>query len=197
MRAIPQLKKALFIMTAGSSVMFSQVAEAATITLGPTSGYYIGSATPGLPASQAQEIIFLNALRGLATGGTAAVGGDTILRSSNVLALTEVPAEVPNVRFTSFPSDYTFNITGAYVTLKYGNGGAGDQRMEFYYTSGLTGTFDVAVRQALSSVTTFNPGTTPPPGGGGRVPDGGTTIACLGFALLGLGSMRKLIGSKA
>jgi hypothetical protein len=30
-----------------------------------------------------------------------------------------------------------------------------------------------------------------------RVPDGGTTVATLGFALLGLGSMRKLIGLKA
>ena len=41
------------------------------------------------------------------------------------------------------------------------------------------------------------PSSTPNPGGGGRVPDGGTTIACLGMALLGLGSMRKLIASKA
>ena len=34
---------------------------------------------------------------------------------------------------------------------------------------------------------------TPPPS---RVPDGGTTVTALGFALLGLGSIRKLIGSK-
>ena len=34
-------------------------------------------------------------------------------------------------------------------------------------------------------------------GGGGRVPDGGSTIASLGAVLLGLGSIRKLIASKA
>lgn len=37
-----------------------------------------------------------------------------------------------------------------------------------------------------------NPATTP-----GRVPDGGTTITCLGMALLGLGSIRRLISAKA
>lgn len=50
----------------------------------------------------------------------------------------------------------------------------------------------------LSNLKLYSNGTDGPGnGGGGRVPDGGTTIACLGFALLGLGSMRKLIGSKA
>lgn len=49
----------------------------------------------------------------------------------------------------------------------------------------------------LSNLKLYSNSSTPNNGGGGRVPDGGTTIACLGLALLGLGSMRKLIGSKA
>jgi hypothetical protein len=202
MKTIPQLKKALLIITAGSSVMFSQVASAVTITLDPTSIYYIGNVTPGLPADQGTQIDFLTALRSLApsTSSSILVPGETdlITRSANVLALTEVPTTTGEVRFTTFPVTNSYSITGAYVALKYGGGGAGGfQRMEFYYTSGLTGDFMVGSTTALSSVTKYNPGTTPPPGGGGRVPDGGTTIACLGFALLGLGSMRKLIGSKA
>ena len=50
-------------------------------------------------------------------------------------------------------------------------------------------------KNAISHVTLFAK-KGPSTGGGGRVPDGGTTIACLGMALLGLGSMRKLIPSK-
>jgi VPDSG-CTERM motif len=50
----------------------------------------------------------------------------------------------------------------------------------------------------LSNVRVWQGGPTGKGGGDGEgVPDGGTTIACLGMALLGLGSMRRLVGSKA
>jgi VPDSG-CTERM motif len=199
MKTIPQLKKSLLMIAAGSVAVFSQAANAITITLDPTSIYYIGNVTPGLPADQTTQVEFLTALKGLALNASSStlVPGETdvITRSSNVLALTEVPTEAGQTRFLDpFPNSYS--ITGAYVALKYGGGGQGGfQRMEFYYTSGLTGSFTVGSTTALSSVTTYNPG--PGDGPGRKVPDGGTTVAALGFALLGLGSMRKLIGSKA
>ena len=48
----------------------------------------------------------------------------------------------------------------------------------------------------LSNMKLYSNGT-PGTGGGGRVPDGGTTIACLGMALLGLGSVRRFLATKA
>lgn len=48
----------------------------------------------------------------------------------------------------------------------------------------------------LSNIRTYI-GDRPDTGGGGRVPDGGTTLVSLGVALLGLGSMRRLLATKA
>lgn len=48
-----------------------------------------------------------------------------------------------------------------------------------------------------SHISFFGRAATPTTGGGGRVPDGGTTLLSLGIALLGLGSMKKLVASKA
>lgn len=91
----------------------------------------------------------------------------------------------------------------AAISMHVGNGGGEPDHFIWKLTQGAqTGTWSYSGLGlgggGLSNLKLYSNGTGGPGGGGGgRVPDGGTTIACLGFALLGLGSMRKLIGSKA
>lgn len=82
------------------------------------------------------------------------------------------------------------NAQPAWYLFGLGTGGAGWNGTDDLELSGFW-----PKQGAISHVTLFAK-KGPSTGGGGRVPDGGTTIACLGMALLGLGSMRKLIPSK-
>lgn len=112
--------------------------------------------------------------------------------------------------FGSQPAAGTWTITnnafwttfgaGA-ISMHVGGGQGTPDHFIWRLTPGqLTGTWSynggTANGGGLSNLKLYSNNSTPTPSGGGRVPDGGTTITALGFALLGLGSMRKLIGPK-
>lgn len=193
MKTKSKFKNVLLVMAAGSIAMLGQASAA--ITLSTLSPYYLGSSSPGLPSNPTNEVLFINTLIGLALNGSTVVGGDTVVRSNINFGILPT-ATVTGDDKVDPASSYTFNGF-SFIVAKYGAGGAGDQRMEFYYTAGLTGAFEVSPTQALSHVSYYNPSSTPPPRDIPGVPDGGTTLVLLGGSLLGLGSMRRLMLKKA
>ena len=89
----------------------------------------------------------------------------------------------------------------AAISMHVGNGGGSPDYFIWKLTTGAqTGTWSYSGvglgGGGLSNLKLYSNGTPPGSGGGRGVPDGGTTIACLGMALLGLGSIRKFIASK-
>ena len=89
----------------------------------------------------------------------------------------------------------------AAISLHVGNGGGAPDHFIWKLTQGAqTGTWSYSGvgigGGGLSNLKLYSNGK-PGTGGGGRVPDGGTTIACLGMALLGLGSVRRILARKA
>lgn len=100
-------------------------------------------------------------------------------------------------------SSFFTTYADAAISLHVGNGGGEPDHFIWKLTPDLlTGTFSYDGNGigggGLSNLKLFSSGTgtPPPPGGGGKVPDGGTTLLSLGLALVGLGSMRKLVGGK-
>ena len=90
----------------------------------------------------------------------------------------------------------------AAISLHVGNGGGGPDHFIWKLTQGAqSGSWSYSGvglgGGGLSNLKLYSNGTAPGTGDARGVPDGGTTIACLGMALLGLGSMRRFIASKA
>lgn len=101
-----------------------------------------------------------------------------------------------------------YSLTGSfYAVIHYGKGSGGTGQgggLIAWYLPNLNGIYQFAQDgpgpNGLGGISSVRIWGTNTPGGpdprGFDVPDGGTTLASLGFALLGLGSMRRLIGSK-
>ncbi|MES2439842.1 MAG: hypothetical protein V4584_12270 [Verrucomicrobiota bacterium] len=152
----------------------------------------VGSVDPGSPASESAEIGYVTTLLGMGANQTLNSGGKQYITGSYDAPVVAVGGYL---KFNS-PTNPA-SVTGyQFVLTKYGN-------ESWVWELGINEIFVVPQTFSdsnnsgggLSHYSVFNsrPGT----GGGGGVPDGGTTIACLGMALLGLGSMRRLVATKA
>ena len=115
---------------------------------------------------------YATTLTGGNSAGTITYGSGNTVGSTAYLGLKDG---------NNSPFSYLFNLTAL--------GWTGTEKISF---SGFWPT-----NGAISHVSLFGDSRPPGTGGGGRVPDGGTTLVTLGIALLGLGSMRKFLFSKA
>jgi len=166
--------------------------QAGAVVLDLSSEWYLGFIDAGIPSSPANETSYINELIQLAPGtGPVTIGSQDYTRSLN--EFTSLPTAVVDdavknddaVNTGSFGSGYTYLIA-KYDGPNYGS--------EVWNVSGLTGTFTLP--QALgrpgdhrtfdiSHWSLYNVN---------RVPDGGMTVAMLGFGILGLLALRKRLG---
>ncbi len=172
----------LFPLSVIAGTLLSVVANAAVIQLVPHgtsafSTFYISKNGTGIG------------------GGNSNSSDDNLFRLNTYFLTSQI---VPTASLK--PGTQTFNWSGGglagwdYAVVHYGGGAFGG-------SGGTIGAWKLNgenkfsfPEQSFSSIDLFRGGNPPPPPG---VPDGGTTLVSLGVALLGLGSMRKLLAAKA
>ncbi len=187
------MKRTLIAIACGAVLALSAVtAQAATLTL--SSSTYLGSIDPGVPASSADDVAFINELisREEGTYSPVSIGGNvqtyTVVRTTNE-DNTALPTAVEAGAQLNGTSQ-SFDVTNfAYLLVKYGN------TAYVWYVADINATVQLDSTlgfpgSGLSGSRLFNPSSTTPPNG---VPDGGTTLGLLGLAMLGLGYARQRI----
>jgi hypothetical protein len=197
----------LAILIAACSVAIgAHAATTITLTVDPnlppgTSPFVLGAAIPGAPASPADEVIYITGILALPLGGTGTAGADTIYRSLNVFSPLSAPTIPASPPFQGVSGTGTTFVDQGYTYLaaKYDgpNGGT-----EVWYLGGVaSGTSIVIPANAFGTAnnqyglsgwnfftaTRDNPNFPPQ----GSVPDGGSTFALLGCALVGAESLRR------
>jgi hypothetical protein len=162
----------------------------------------LGAANPGAPASQADEVIYITGIIALPLGGSGTAGADSIYRSLNVFGSLPAPT-IPLPPFAGQTGTATSFVDQGYTYLaaKYDgpNGGT-----EVWDLAGIASGTSITIPANAFATLTHPDGyglsgwnfftATPdnphfPPQGG--VPDGGATLALLGFALVGVESLRR------
>ena len=177
-------KWTVVIACIGFMALASQV-RATALTF--TDTHVLGTVTPGAPSSDVDRASYINFMITLPSPGAGTFSGQAIARSSNPFA--SLPnAVVTNVDGTST----TFDLgTGLYSYLFAKYDGQNDLS-QVWFVGGLSGSVTIPLDgpsgHELSGWSLFGPG-------GGQVPDGGTTVAFLGFALVGIGFLRSKFGT--
>jgi hypothetical protein len=173
--------------------------------------------TLGGPLPGAREAALSDAQSGAANSSTgtgnatvdeveAAFGGDWTERASATSPGTSgwLDVVVNSGSFGTTPAAGTWSINNANfwtsfgegaISLHVGNGGGDPDHFIWKLTQGAmsgtwsyNGTSEELRGGGLSNLKLYSTGT------GNRVPDGGTSIALLGMALIGLGGARKVLG---
>jgi hypothetical protein len=180
---IPTNKLAM-LSAAFCAAMLAFSHNASALTIGDA--HELGFVSYGIPSGDADRLIYVNHLVGMALGTKNKADGQSYTRSNN--AFSPLPlAVLPAVDGTGT----TINLgTGLYTYLfaKYDGPNYGS---EVWYVADLSGTITIpatAGGYGLSGWSLFGPG-------GGAVPDGGTTVMLLGAALGALGIARRYIMS--
>lgn len=169
-------------------------ARADLVLGGAADPHYLGFLAPSEPASQADEVGYINTLITLAAGGgPVTISGYTYTRESSTVPGPFDPVVLAgNVRVDVPPGTSTgIDVAGfTYLLGKYDGPNVGDY---VWYVGGLTGTVQIPGKLGspldptqkplgLSHYTLFNPTS---------VPDGGVTLMLLGGALVGLETLRR------
>ena len=181
------------ICLAGILAMAGSV-NAASFTIGDANS--IGLVVPDHPTSPNDDAQYINHLIVLSPGGSTTFSGETITRSMhNFSPMDPIIVPVSGDPVGSLPGTGTSVSLGSgyeYLMAKYDAGSAGG---EVWYVGGLAGTVTIPAfftsdnQYGLSGWTLFNPLDNGSHEGG--APDGGTTVALLGFGLLGIGALRQ------
>ena len=167
----------------GAMLAFSNNAKALPIG----DAHELGFVNFGIPSGDADRLIYVNHLIGMALGTSDKADGQTYFRSNHSFGQLPQAVLAGHVNGTST----TINLgTGLYTYLfaKYDGPNYGS---EVWYVGDLSGIITIpatAGGYGLSGWTLFGPGV---PG----VPDGGTTAMLLGAALSVLGVARRYIMS--
>lgn len=150
-----------------------------------------------IPGGNSPQVMF----DWLASGGSIDPGQ---IARYNFITSSALPQPIGSNPFIIDPSGESnpmgYSLTGSfYAVVHYGKGSGGEANSAVaWYLPSFSGSYSFPQngigtngKGGISSVriweTTSNK----------RVPDGGSTVAALGFALFGLGITRKLIGSRA
>jgi len=167
------------------------------LTIGDT--HELGKVFHGEPSGDANRTVYVNAMIGLALGGSTHViypgaGHDNLVtRSNNNFG----PLPTAVFAFNGPGPTTTINLGAglySYLFAKYDGPNGG---VEVWYVGNLSGVIAIPSfgfgppgtnKYGLSGWTLFGPG-------GGQVPDGGTTVMLLGAALGALGVARRYLMS--
>jgi len=178
------LKKWAAAIVCVCAIGLSFQVSAIPLTIGDA--YYLGDVNPGIPAGESDEEGYINQLVSMAApSGPTVVGANTFTRSANVFAGLPA-ADFTSKEDTGTITTFTLDGTTAYVLAKYDQDQAGAL---VWYVAGLVGEITIPAtynNRDISHTSFFG-------GGPGTVPDGGATIALLGFALIGVDVLRRKI----
>ncbi len=175
------IKKLAATIAVACSLAFASTASALSLTVGDPF-YYLGSITDGIPASQANETAWVNALTTQALGTTASFGDESLFRSTNNFGV------LPSTLTLAFAKDEAASLTNPfnlssgslYVLGKYG-AAAGQQISYVWYVGGLAAGTEIGLPSgALSHISVWSGTPT-------NVPDSGATVALIALGLVGLG----------
>jgi hypothetical protein len=177
-------KLALFSLALfGALLAFSNNAKALTIG----DGHELGFVNFGIPSGDADRLIYVNHLIGMALGTSDKADGQTYFRSNN--AFSPLPQAVLAGHVSGTTT--TINLGSGLYTYLFAKYDGPNYGSEVWYVGDLSGTITIpatAGGYGLSGWTLFGPGV---PG----VPDGGTTAMLLGAALSVLGVARRYMMS--
>ncbi len=192
LKMIPTNKLAV-LSAAFCAVMLAFSTNASALTIGDNQE--LGKVFFGIPSGNDDRTAYVNAMIGLAPGGSTTVTlsghNNLVTRSLNTFGVLPSPAV-----FALNGTSTSINLGSglySYLFAKYDGPNAGS---EVWFVGNLSGTITIPAtgllpgqNYGLSGWTLFGPGT--PPG----VPDGGTTVMLLGAALGALGIARRYIMS--
>lgn len=173
------LKLLFTIAVACASLGF--VSQANALLIGDA--HELGFVNYGIPSGDADRTLYVNHLIGMSLGTTDSADGQTYTRSNNNFGSLATAVWALNGTGTSI--DLGTGLYG-YLFAKYDGPNYGS---EVWYVGDLSGVIKIPAKAggyALSGWTLFGPG-------GGQVPDGGSTLALLGLALLGAAAFRAKI----
>jgi hypothetical protein len=177
-------KFALFsIALFGALLAFSNNAKALTIG----DAHELGFVNFGIPSGDADRLIYVNHLIGMALGTSDKADGQTYFRSNNNFGQLPQAVLAGHVNGTGTSINLGAGGTYSYLFAKYDGPNYGS---EVWYVGDLSGIITIpatAGGYGLSGWTLFGPGT------GTGVPDGGTTAMLLGAALGALGMARRYL----
>ena len=148
----------------------------------------LGTVMFGIPSGDADRTSYVNHLIDMAPGTSDSALGQDFTRSSNN----------PGPGFPTF-ADAVFGLNGTSTTIDLGTGlysylfakyDGKNAGSEVWYVGDLSGVITIPAtglpgphQYGLSGWTLFGPG-------GNQVPDGGSTVALLGLALIGIAALR-------
>jgi VPDSG-CTERM motif len=161
-----------------------------SISLAIGNAHELGFASPGLPAGAADRTLFVNAMIGLALGGSTHViigPHDNLVTRSNY-DFGPLPTAVLALNGGGTTIDLGDGTLYSYLFAKYGGPNHGS---EVWYVGNLSGIITIpatAGRYGLGGWTLFGPGVT-------QVPDGGATVMLLGVVFCALGIARSFLMS--
>jgi hypothetical protein len=203
------------LICAAAWYAFSLYSSALSITIGPADSTtrILGTIVPGVPANEANDVRMINYLLTQTSDASGTTDGHNF---SGLLTVTDnpddtgpevytlrtselgniVPGPAPLATLPGFATGMVgdiFTLTSPYTWL---HGKWGPDAMVFYIGDLPIGT-EITVNTSgagfngngLSNFNLYAPGSH-------NVPDGGTAVVSLGIALLSLGALRKLLGSK-
>jgi hypothetical protein len=142
-------------------------------------GDELGFVNYGIPSGDADRTLYVNHLIGMTLGTTDSADGQAYSRSSNDFGPLSTAAWALNGTSTSI--DLGTGLYG-YLLAKYDGPNYGS---EVWYVGDLSGVITIpaaAGKYDLSGWTLFTPGN--------PVPDGGSTLALFGLALIGAATFR-------
>jgi hypothetical protein len=177
---IPKSKVAMLCTAVcAAALAFSHNARALTIG----DQHELGFVEFGIPSGDADRLVYVNHLIGMALGTTDTADGQTYTRSNNDFGPLAPAVLTGHVNGTSTSINLGAGGTYLYLFAKYDGPNYGS---EVWYVGDLSGIITIpatAGGYGLSGWTLF--------GSAGSVPDGGTTAMLLGTALGALGMVRR------
>ena len=182
---IPSNKLAM-LSAAFCAAMLAFSHNASALTIGDPQE--LGFVSFGIPSGDADRLIYVNHLVGMALGTTDKADGQSYTRSNNNFGTLPTAVLAGHVSGTSTTIDLGSG-NFSYLFAKYDGPNYGS---EVWFVGNLSGIITIpatAGGYGLSGWTLFGPG------GPNGVPDGGTTVMLLGAALGALGIARRYIMS--